>query len=345
LTLHLTVEAGAPSAGPALHAAPKRRPILVDIGGPYSWLTPYIATMAGANESIAARILSLPRDELHFIAMTLAFMRDAENPARIEDLARAIGRDRREAILRAFAREADPKLARYCARLAGKPWRAASYRRLAELVAEPHARKLLRHMKAISRRDVLMLTRLPPAFRTRGVLKMSRDRRDFRRIVFAIEIVRRVRTDLFDRQILASLERADSTDIKQWVEAHYERLPFPAAPSGVLIDARGAVLRPIACGAELRRAAIDYENCARTYVERAATGASVFYRCERGERRIALAELRPVPGLGWAICELMGPRNRELDGEDRSAIIAAFAAAGIAATPQAKSPFGWFPID
>ncbi len=343
MTPYVTVEARAPCA--ALQAAPKRRPILVEIGGPYRWLTPYIATMAGVNASIAARILSLPRDELHFIAMTLAFVRDAENPARVEDFARAIGRDRRENILRDFAPDFDPVLARCCAKLAGKPWRATSYRRLAALAADPHARKTMRHLKAISRRDVLALSRLPPAYRTRGVLKMARDRRDFRRLVFAIEIVRRVRTDLNDRQILASLEKADGASIKEWVEAHYERLPFPAAPTGLLTDGRGGVLRPVACGGELKRAAVDYDNCARTYVERAATGASVFYRCERDGRRVALAEIRPVPGLGWAIHELSGPRNQEIGGEDRIAIIAAFAAAGVAATPQARSRFGWFPID
>jgi len=40
-----------------------------------------------------------------------------------------------------------------------------------------------------------------------------------------------------------------------------------------------------------------------------------------------------------------GLRDRELDGEDQAAIIAAFAAAGIAATPRARSPFGWLPRD
>ncbi len=340
MTIHVTVEQGAPCAAPTLHAAPKRRE-----GGPYGWLTRYLAVMAGANTAIAARLLSLPRDELHFIAMTLALMRDVESRARVEDFARAIGRDRRETILRNFAPDFDPALARFCPKLAGKPWRAASYRRLAALAAEPHARKTMRHLKAISRRDVVLLSRLPPAYRKRGVLKMVRSRRAFRQLAFAIDIVRRVRTDLTDRQIIRSLEKADGAYIKDWVEAHYERLPFPAAPTGLLTDGRGVVLHPVACGAELRRAAIDYDNCARTYIERAATGASVFYRCEREARRVALAEIRLIPGFGWAIYELMGPRNCELDGDDRNAVIAVFAAAGIAATPQARSPFGWFPVN
>jgi hypothetical protein len=329
--------------GAAPHARVFARPPECRAGGPYGWVTPYVSTIAASNAGVAARLLSLPRDDLHFIAMALAFMTDArEDELVLQRFAQALGRVNREAILRDFAPTFDPRIARLCGKLAGKPWRAASYLRLAELMDEPHARKTLLHLKAISRRDLIALARLPFAFRTRAVLKMAIHRRDFREVLFAIEIVRRVRTDLTDRQILRSLENADPTFIKDWVEAHYERLPFPAAPTGVLADGRGGVLRPVVCGADLRRAAIDFDNCARGYVARAATGASVFYRCERGDQRIALAELRPAPGFIWAVCQLRGPKNRELGGDDRSAILAAFAAAGIAATPQAKSPFGWF---
>lgn len=340
MTIHVTVD-GAEPRSRVVPNAPKRR-----AGGPYGWLTPYLATIAGANASIAARILSLPRDELHFIAMALAFMGDArDDRARVDAFSRALGRDKRETILRDVAPEFDPLLARFAGKLAGKPWRAATYRRLALLAAEPHARKTLGHLASPSRRDVLYLSRLPPAYRTRGVLNLIRKRSDFSRLVFAIEIVRRVRTDLTDRQILASLEKADGCRIKDWVEAHYERLPFPPTPTAEMTDGRGGVLRPVVTGAALKRTGIDYDNCARGYVARAATGASVFYRCDRGARRIAVIEIRPVPGLGWAIEEISGPGNREVDGADLQAIVAAFAAAGISAAPQALSRFGWYGLD
>lgn len=339
MNFHSTVEGATPHAR-VFAKEPERR-----AGGPYGWLTPYLATIAASNAGVAARLLSLPRDELHFIAMALAFIGEArDDAATLRRFADALGRVNREAILRDFAPAVNPKLARFCVRLAGAPWRPASYRRLAELATESHALKMLRHSTAITRRDLLMLSRLPNAFRKRSVLKRARLRRTFRQLVFAIRVVRRIRTDLADRQIVWSLERHDSA-IRYWVEDHSRRLPFPAPPTGVIVDGRGGELRPVVSGAELTKAASDYKNCAHSYIERAATGASVFYRCERDGKKIAFAEIRRVPGFGWAIDQIKAPSNRELGGAERGVILAAFEAAGIAAAPQAQSQFGWYDIE
>ena len=334
MTIHILTDAVAPPcARTDFHS-----PLKLKRGGPYGWLTPYLSLMAQDNAAIAANILSLNRDELHFIAMTLAFSDDLRRDrARLGDFARAIGNRRREAIVREFAPDADPRLARFASKLAGKPWRAVTYHRLAALAAEPHARKTLGHLPSISRRNVVMLSRLPAAYRTRGVLRMIRRRRDFSRVLFAIEIVRRVRTDLSDRQILASLEHAESDYIRRWVDAHYERLPFPPAPTGALSDGRGGVLRPILSGAELKRAGFEFDNCVFDYIPRAASGAIVFYRYDRDDIKIAAIKLLPVAGLGWAIDEISGPQNNPVSGADRLAIIGAFAAAGVRAPPQAYS--------
>ncbi len=307
-------------------------------GGPYGWLTPYIAAIAAVNAHVAARILSLPRDELHFIAMALALMGDARHDASaVAALARPIGAVRREAILAQFAPDADPRLARLVPRLAGRPWRAPTYARLAALYAEPHARKTLSHLPAITRRAVITLARLPAPYRTRGVLMMIDKPRDLSRVMFAIEIVRRVRTDLTDRQIIASLERTSCYSLRNWVEAHYERLPFPPPPVRQLTDGAGGVLLPVDTGAALRRTGAEFDNCVRDYLLRAWRGDSVFYRYERDGARIAVVEVRRTPGVGWAIGEISGPGNRAVDGKDRVRIIAAFAQAGVAAAPQAMS--------
>jgi len=314
-------------------------------GGPYGWLTPWLSLMTSANASIASRILSLPRDELHFIALTLALMGEARNDAaRLGAFASALGCRRREAILAEAAPDVEARLARLCGKLAGRPWRPATYHRLAALAAEPNARKTLAHARKITRRDVLTLARLPPAYRTSGVLRMVKRPHDLANVLFAIEIVRRVRTDLSDRQILASLERADSEIIRRWVEAHYERLPFPAAPTGPLTDGLGGVLRPVCDGDELRRTGSDYENCVENYLLRSHAGVCAFYRYERANRRVAVIEIRRTPGVGWAIEEIAGPNNEPVSGDDRSRIIQTFAGAGVAAAPQALSRHRWLDL-
>lgn len=332
-----------------LRAAP---PAVADVerpraGGPYGWLTPYIAAIAATNAAVAGRVLFLPRDELHFVAMTLALMGERrDDPAALGALAQGLGREKREVILARAAPGADPRLARLCARLGGKPWRPPTYAALAALHEEPHARKVLAHLPAITRRTVLTLARLPAPYRTRGVLKMAGKPDEIARILFAIEIVRRVRTDLTDRQIIASIERAKGWRMRDWVEAHYERLPFPPPPTHRLPDGAGGCLLPVDSGAALRRTGLDYDNCVRSnYLLRAWRGDCVFYRYERDGVRIAAVEIRRTPGLGWAIEEISGPGNAPVAGKDRTRIIDAFAAVGVPAAPQAKSRLRWLDLE
>lgn len=322
--------------------APKRRD-----GGPYGWMTPYLAAIAGQNASVAARVLSLPRDEVHFIAIALSLMGEARDEApRLDAFARDLGRLNREEILRAHAPAADPRVARFCGKLAGGAWRARTYLRFAELLAEPNARKTFQHLPAVTRRSVIALWRLPAAYRTRGVLKMLKQPAHLPRTLFAIEIVRRVRTDLTDRQILASLERADSWSTRKWVEAHYRRLPFPKPPVGTLTDGRGGVLSPIISGDELRRTAIEFWNCIDDYLLQSHRGVCVFYRYDVAGKRVAIVEICKLPGVGWAIWEMSGPKDQPVSGEDKARIVETFAAAGVSAAPQAltrwrKIDLGW----
>jgi hypothetical protein len=316
-------------------------------GGPYGWLTPFLAAIAARNSDVSSRLLFLSRGELHFIALTLALMGERREDANaLEMLAAALGREPRETILARAAPDAEPRLARLAGKLGGKPWRPPTYHALAALHAEPHARKVLTHLPVITRRAVMTLARLPAPYRTRGVLKMIGKPDERARVLFAIEIVRRVRTDLTDRQIIASLERAKAWRIREWVEAHYERLPFPPPPAHPVTDRAGGVLLPVDSGAALRRTGLDYDNCVRSnYLLRAWRGESAFYRYERDGARIAAVEVRRTPGVGWAIEEISGPGNSPVAGKDRIRIIEAFAAAGVAAAPQAKTRQRWLDLE
>lgn len=321
-----------------------------EAGGPYGWLTPYVEAIAEHNEPFAARILRLRRAELHFIALCLSLMGEERNDAdHLAAFARDYDRLPRRSLLANYIDTAgpaySPKVVTLASKLAGRPWRSAGYVRLVKLFAEPHARKVLCHLSYITRWHVTALSRLPEPYRKFGVLRKIERRTDLPRVVFAIEIVRRVRTDLNDRQIVASLEKADTSYIRDWVERHYERLPFPQAPTGALKDGGGGVLRPVATGAELTRAAREFDNCVDNYLWEASSGASVFYRYDTGEKRIAIAELKRLPGIGWAVDELLAPRNRTLAGGDRARVLALFRKAGVLPAPQVVGSFSWFDLD
>lgn len=315
-------------------------------GGAYGWLTPYLLAIASHNRQFAARILNLSRTELHFIALCLALMEDKRDDAdHLTAFARGLDVRTRKSLLGEFAPDADKNLVRLAGKLAGGPWRAASYLRLAALYSEPHARKTLRHLKHITRWRLIILARLPAPYRRIGIVLKIKKRLDLSSVLFGIEVVRRIRTDLNDRQILASLEKSDTSYVRGWVEAHYERLPFPQAPTGALTDGEGGVLRPVTTGAELVRAGREFDNCVADYIWEASTGASMFYRYDRSEKRIAIAELKRVPGGGWAIDDLLAPKNRPLNGKDREIVLALFRAASILPAPQVTGSFSWFDLD
>lgn len=317
-------------------------------GGPYGWLTPYVAAIAAHNPDVAARALMLSRAELHFIALALSLMGERRDDAdHLGAFARALGRTPRRSTLADFAPGADPRLAGLTGRLAGRPWRAPAYLRLAALWAEPHARKTLLHLRRITRRHTLTLARLPAPYRTPGVLRMASRSRALAEIVFAIDVVRRIRTDLTDRQILASLEKAETAHIRDWMLKHYERVPFPPPPTGALhIDGVDAI-RPLTSYADLERAAREFNNCIADYLWRIQKGDAYFYRYAPapGGAGVAVVEVKRAPVIGWVVNEALGPGNAPVSGADRAAILAAFRAAGVPAAPQAVHPNAWISLD
>ncbi len=315
-------------------------------GSPYGWMTPYIAAIAAHTPQVGSRILSLSRTEMHFIALCLSLMGEKRNDAdHLAAFAGGIGIRTRKSLLGDLAPDANRHLAQLTGKLAGRPWRPASYLRLTELYAEPHARKVLCHIKQITRWRLIILARLPAPYRKIGIVIKIKKRLDLSSVLFGIEVVRRVRTDLNDRQILASLEKSDTRYVRDWVEAHYERLPFPQAPTGALTNGTSGVLRPVTSGADLLRAGREFDNCVANYMWEASTGASVFYRYDDSRRPVAIAELKRLAGGLWAVDEMMAPKNKTLDGKTRQEVLAAFTMAGILPAPQVTGSFSWFDLD
>ena len=332
-----------------LRAPPEFTPIPSRYGV-YGWLTPYIAAMAASNPSFAARALSLPRGEQHFIALLLALMgNERDDDDHFAAFVRDYGSTSRKALLRDASLlgnvAAPPSLAAVAFRLAGRIWRPRAYLRLAALMQEPHARKTIGHMPSVSRRQVAILSRLPAGFRTRSVLRLIKRRRDLPEVLFAIEIVKRIRTDLTDRQILTSLAHADPTHIRGWVMRHYEHAPFPPAPRDAIRVDGVDILRPLASHDELARAAREFENCIRDDLWHILKGDAYFYRyAPKGGKGAAIVELRRVPVMGWVVHEALGPKNDPISASARLAIVAAFRAHGIGTAPQAQDPQAWFDI-
>lgn len=316
---------------------------------PYGWATPYLAAIARQNPAFAARVLDISRPELHYFALILSLMEEARDDLdHLGALARAVDRVDRVAIFNMMAPGRDSGLVRLSQKFAGDPWRPRTYLRIANLYSDPEARKTLSHKSAITRRDILTLARLPDGFRGPKITALAQRKTEITELVFAIDIVRRLRADLTDRQIAASLCNAKRGKIRDWVMRHFERVEFPAAPTTALSFGGTRTIQPVTSFAALARAAQDFKNCIRNYQMNVLRGESYFYRCDCVEagnaKPVAMIELTKAPVVGWLVHEALGPDNEPITGADRAAIVSAFRAAGVGAAPQAIHPGVWFDL-
>ncbi|MEM9171014.1 MAG: hypothetical protein AAGC56_15340 [Pseudomonadota bacterium] len=305
-------------------------------GGAYGWLTDVVEAVAVRDADGVGFALRAPRETVHFIALVAALMGpQIDDPAHRAAFAAAVGRRRRRDILAAFAPDAPRALAHIAPKLAGPVWRAPTYRRLAALTADPATLKVLRHARAITRRFVLTASRLPPSFRTVGIIKLIRRPRDVAELRFAVAIVRRLRPELSDRQLVASLEKTRVGGILEWTMRHYEAIPFPPAPTGALSAGEHGPLVPLSSYGALAGAAREFRNCIRSYMPAIHRGNAYFYRLgpEQG-RGLAIVELRRLPAVGWVMHDVEGPQNAAAPGTVRCAVEAAFEAVGVGSAPK-----------
>ena len=65
-------------------------------------------------------------------------------------------------------------------------------------------------------------------------------------------------------------------------------------------------LRPLATPAAMKNAARRFQNCLATQVDFVRRGYSYFYELEG----LAVIEFEQLPGLGWEVDDVNGPRNK-----------------------------------
>lgn len=336
--------APAPLVARAQSSVPFHAP---EIGGIYGWLTPAIAAIASENTFFASRAFALSRSERHRIGLLIALMGNkAKDPDHLRAFARAYETVTFKELLTLADPQADPGLLKLVPRLTGSPWQANTYRRLAYLYDDPESQKTLRHMASIDRRHVLNLGRLPQGYRNASVLRLARKQSDVVQLAYAVKLVDAMRPQLGTEKISASLATANIKKLSSWVLKHAQKTPFPPAPVGPLFIDGVEAIRPLSTYKDLKRAALEFDNCVRTYHYCVLQGTKYFYRYapEAGGKGVAVIELRKIPTIGWVVEEALGPDNASIAAVDRASILAAFREKGIIAAPQASHDV-WFDLE
>jgi hypothetical protein len=119
-------------------------------------------------------------------------------------------------------------------------------------------------------------------------------------------------------EFVAGLRRSKG-EIKKVVRRWSLKIPFPPHPIPGATN-----YRPIRNGAELREAALKYQNCSRRYIVDSVTGEHAFGEFTSSDGQKVLICLEKLDG-DWMLDGVYGPRNRRVPSEtDRQARELAF---------------------
>lgn len=215
-----------------------------------------------------------------------------------------------------------PGLERALGRLGETAWTAEAYRRLADLLADPKAGKLLRHAEAIDGALVARLGLLPPAMgRSLALAALITD--DAARAVAECAGAIACRSGGAVADAAAARWAQLETEAALFEAVREDLYPEPPAP-----PFEGAErLKPLATKAALREAARRYENCLATRVNHAVGGFSAYYEWTGGDG--AVVELSRDAIFGWRLEEAKGRKNAVLDKDSRAELVADLTALGV----------------
>ncbi|MGV6820898.1 MAG: hypothetical protein ACWA5T_10440 [Parvularcula sp.] len=306
----------------------------------FGWLTPHLAPVIRQDAARLDLYLGLSRADWHYFGLIVALMGDkASCPDHFASVEREAWSRARLNVMRGVYDGKARALLNMSQKFTGDLWRPPSYRRVARAIEEPAFLSALRGKKAIDRRFVRALSAVPPHLRVEAVTRRIRTRSDADRVVFLAEVVRRIRTDLSDQEVLRSLSQVKrkGAALEAWVAGHYQHAPFPAAPW----EGDGA-LTPITSYAALKRLALEFDNCVRSYHEEVLSGQSYFYRYALAGKPVATVELEFLPHVGWSVGDVEGPKNASIGRAAMGDIKKRFGRAGIVALPRDTSRWDLF---
>ncbi|GGY50944.1 hypothetical protein [Parvularcula lutaonensis] len=301
---------------------------------PFGWMTDIIFPAIEREPRRLAVWLAATRPEWHFAAMAFALLDDEERNADVE--AMLFVRTKKE-ILADVAPSADPRLIRLCDKLKGRIWRPPTYRRLAELVEDKEAARLLLRTRSIDRRRVLALARVPATFRCPAVFARLHRISDAEKVVFAVGLVERIRPDLGRAGVLRSLAQTRSkTSLEAWARGHFREASFPDPPwPGT------AKLKPLASWQAVEKTAIRFRNCIRDYVREVRSGSHYLYLFEDGDGLTAVVEfVRVTDGL-WVVDEINGPDNKPLSPAQEARVVAEASEVALAVPAGSRGVHVW----
>ena len=289
---------------------------------PLGWLGPYLANALRSDLELSTMLFEVDAFRMHGLGLGLAHLEGPDcSPAVIKLLMRGPPQTALQQIL-------GRSLLGLNRALRALPDTAAlereSYRSLATLLMDRATATYLHHCQAITEPLVQALAVLPPQLRQPGIFKLLDDVDGVDRFVVGLQFLCDRATVSFDSFVeqLGALDQAEQ--VKARIIKLAERLPLPDR----LPSARLGSFQRIDDPSQIRSLSRSWRNCLVEHLYEVNEGTALVYHSDENAQPAA-ALLTRAHRLGWALVDIKGPKNIEIDKEAASSHYATFAAGGI----------------
>lgn len=288
---------------------------------PLGWVNERLADLLISHSDLLKVLFALDAVRMHALALGLAHYADKPSPALMRALASNSPQPALGLIIRCWPRGLDRALH---VLPNDAVLSCESYRRLIVLLKDQPTARYLHHCRSITSPMLGGLAALPKPLRRPAIFKLFGTVEGMDRFVVALNFLSGRAGIPFD-QFIDQLGRIDQAEqIMAIITDLAESLPLPDR----LPCSQIGSFRRIDSAAEIRSLGKAWGNCLGHYLYEVNAGSVlVFVSTANGSPAAAL--LVRVHRLGWAVAEIKGPKNTEVQEEHLPRHLETFAAAGI----------------
>jgi len=300
--------------------------------------TPLLAFIAGEFADAVAQVWPAPHGEFFALpaarrhAAAIALAGHARRELAPGELRRLVEFARDAAVADVLAGDLSPGLMRALSKAGERLWQREDYEVFLDLLADPMANEVLRHLDEVRPDKLAPIAQLPPALRMAAVVRVLPS------WAAAAELARAFRLAVRMRQPDAAGRIA-----RRWGAGGDIRAVFTRAQEDLMPDAfRGPDAAPalaypfvrVTSRKQLEQLAIEFRNCLRDHAARIAEGRMAVYVWRKDP---AAAVALNWDAAGWRLAEAKAADNVDLEEVQLRELVRVLEAHGVRTGPSVQS--------
>lgn len=300
--------------------------------------TPLLAFIAGEFAASAAHVWPAPHADYFVLpaarrhAAAIALAGYAARSVAPSDLRRILTYERDTVVAEMLTGGPAPGLMRALAKAGETIWPRRAYRTFLELLQEPAAAEVLRHMDQVRPEAFDPLAALPPALRAAALLRAIPAERAAEDLALAFRLAVRMRGAEAAPRLARSWTSGGDTS------ALFRRAVDDLTPDAFVPGQPAPALGPdfarIGTRRQLEQTALAMRNCLVDHAQRIAEGRMAVFLWRFGDVEAAIALMRDA--AGWRLAEAKVADNNDLDEPRLRDLVARLDAVGVRTGPSVQ---------